>query len=398
MTARTKKPVLAAKPAPAKKLINVTAKAAVKSTKAAKIDKPGDQTTAAKKAAKPAKANQTTQAPKTSQAAAQNTVVPPAVKKARKPAASKTKAASPPALRLLQLTAAGTNANAGFEPYMAKRTTAIQDLQLPMLDTLGELAQDTDLQQSQLWGLMPADLTARTGLDAAQWRASIESNPGYDLYYCSAHPETEAAYHNPWRAPVVTHPQFVDICRKLFKATGLSDRPLDAISHSSLFATGHMMVASPAVWQQYLAFATRFFTQATAKLDPATKTALFTEKPEPGRMTHLALIAARLPGLFLMLKGAHFKAFKLPLPAQEKALNPHLRMLREMKDQALEQSSAWLAASWTSYRNLYLAHVMGAEWLRKHGQGINPGAMHTAVPVAQVTSPYPRLLEQRKPT
>jgi hypothetical protein len=189
----------------------------------------------------------------------------------------------------------------------------------------------------------------------------------------------------------------VDISRKLFKAAGLSERPLDAISHSSLFATGHMMVASPAVWKQYLVFAARFFAQAITKVDPATQTELFTEKPESGRMTHLALIVARLPGLFLMLKNAQFRAYKLPLPAQEKALNQHLRMLREMKDQALEQNSPWLAAAWTSYRNLYLGHVMGGDWLIKHGQGINPGAMHTAVPVARVNSPYPRLLEKRTP-
>jgi hypothetical protein len=385
MTASSKKPVPVKKPATAKTTLNVKAKPSAKPAKSAKLDKPIDKTA---RAQKPSRTSKKESAPEP------KTVESPAAKKTRKPAASKAKAA-PPALRLLQLTGDGTRANAGFEPYFAAPPNAIEGLQLPILDTLGELAQDTQLQKSRLWGLMPADLTARTGLDAVQWRAAIEANPGYDLYYCSAHPEVEAVYHNPWRAPVVTHPQFIDISRKLFKAAGLSERPLDAISHSSLFATGHMMVASPAVWKQYLAFASLFFAQAITKLDPATQTTLFAEKPEAGRMTHLALIVARLPGLFLMLKNAQFRAYKLPLPAQEKALNQHLRMLREMKDQALEQGSSWLAASWSGYRNLYLGHVMGGPWLLKHGNAINPEVMHTAVPVAQVYSPYPRLIEKR---
>jgi hypothetical protein len=319
----------------------------------------------------------------------------PAAKKGlpAKPSPARTKTAGAVSVRLMQLTQLGKPAEAGFEAYALPAKAQGRRASLPTLEGLHALSQDATLQAAALWGLMPGDFSARTGLTAAELRAAIDANPGYDLYYCSAHPEIEAVHHNAWRAPEVTHPGFVDLCRALLKAAGLSDKPLDAISHSCLFATGNLMVATPAVWAQYLAFVDRVFNEALPNLDKATEAAIFRETPAEGRLSVLALIVARMPGLFLMLKQARFKAFKIPLPKHEKTLNPHLRFLREIKDQSLEQGSPWLATLWVNYRGLYLAHVMGKAWILKNLKGITPGTLNTALPVAQVRSPYPRTIE-----
>ena len=257
-----------------------------------------------------------------------------------------------------------------------------------ILDVLCMAQRDPALQKCTVWGLLTPDFTQRTGLSGQDLRTAIESNPGFDLYYASAHPELEAIYHNPWRSPQVTHPEFVTLSRQFLKAAGLSDVPVDSISHSSLFATGHLMVASPDFWAKYVGFVESVFSQAQKYLSQADNDKLFKEPPVPGRMSHLALIVARLLSVFLMLKSSKFRAFKVPLSAQEKTMNSHLRFLRELKDLGLAQKSKWHLAAWVNYRGLYLAHVMGKAWITQHIQHISPTDLHAAVPIAQVQNPY----------
>lgn len=287
---------------------------------------------------------------------------------------------------LLQLTAKG-------QKTTDKSLTAYQPGQggLPfaeLLDGLCMAQRDPALQTSQVWGLLTPDFTKRTGLTGQDLRSTIQSNPGYDLYYASAHPELEALYHNPWRSPVVTHPEFVALSRRFLKAAGLSDVPVDAISHSSLFATGHLMVASPAFWEKYVGFVETVFRQVQKNLTAVDQEKLFKEPPVTGRMSHLSLIVARLMSVFLMLKNSKFRAYKIPLPEQEKAMNSHLRLLREMKDLGLQEKSKWHLAAWVNYRGLYLAHVMGKAWILEHIQPITPTDLHATVPIAEVRNPY----------
>jgi hypothetical protein len=178
------------------------------------------------------------------------------------------------------------------------------------------------------------------------------------------------------------------LSRQFLKAAGLSDVPVDSISHSSLFATGHLMVASPDFWAKYVNFVETVFSQAHKNLSHKDQDKLFKEPPVPGRMSHLDLIVARLLSLFLMLKSSRFRAFKIPLLEQEKTMNTHLRFLRELKDLGLAQKSKWHLAAWVNYRGLYLAHVMGKAWIMQHIQHISPTDLHAAVPIAEVQNPY----------
>ena len=289
-------------------------------------------------------------------------------------------------IQLLQLTVKGQKTNdPAFKAYQpSKGSMGFSEV----LDALCMAQRDPALQKSTVWGLLTPDFTKRTGLTGQDLLTVIQSNPGFDLYYASAHPELEAVYHNPWRSPEVTHPEFVALSRRFLKAASLSDVPVDSISHSSLFATGHLMVASPGFWEKYVGFVETVFSQVQKNLNVAEKEKLFNEPPVPGRMTHLALIIARLLSVFLMLKNSNFRAFKIPLPEQEKTTNTHLRFLREMKDLGLAQKSKWHLAAWVNYRGLYLAHDMGKDWIAKHIHQITPTDLHAAVPIAQVHNQY----------
>ncbi len=289
-------------------------------------------------------------------------------------------------IQLLQLTSKGQKTNdVFFKAYQPKKGGfGFSEL----LDALCMAQRDSDLQKSLLWGLLTPDFTKRTGLTGQDLHTVIQANPGYDLYYASAHPELEALYHNPWRSPEITHSDFIALSRRFLKAAGLSDVPVDSISNSSLFATGHLMVATPELWEKYVGFVEMVFSQVQKNLKPADKDKLFNETPVPGRMTYLALIVARLLSVFLMLKNSNIRAFKIPLLTQEKTMNTHLRFLREMKDLGLAQKSKWHLAAWVNYRGLYLAHVMGKAWITKHIQQITPTDLHAAVPIAEVNNPY----------
>jgi hypothetical protein len=299
----------------------------------------------------------------------------------------KTKAKTNPkasGIQLLQLTGNGQKSNDPlFKAYQPKPGgMGLSDL----LDALCMAQRDHDLKQNTVWGLLTPDFTKRTGMTGQDLLTVIESNPGFDLYYASAHPELEAIHYNPWRTPEATHPEFTDVSRQFLKAAGLSDVPVDSISHSSLFATGHLMVATPEFWWKYVVFVEKVFSQVQKNLYTFEKNKLFNEPNVPGRLTHLELIVARLLGVFLMLKDSDFRAFKIPLPEQEKTMNTHLRLLREMKDRGLTEKSKWHLAAWVNYRNLYLVHIKA--WTMKHLQNITPTELHVAVPIAEVHNPY----------
>jgi hypothetical protein len=56
----------------------------------------------------------------------------------------------------------------------------------------------------------------------------------------------------------------------------------------------------------------------------------------------------------------------------------HQKLLREMKDVAHRTQSAWLAACWVNYRNLYLGQTQPKPWVQKHLRSITPSEIKFA--------------------
>jgi hypothetical protein len=313
----------------------------------------------------------------------------PSVKTA--PAKSTPKKAKPALVRLFQVTPAGVElADAACEPFALKATGV-----LPLVDGLRQLSLDPAVTKSPYWGLLPHDFTQRTGLTGETLRQAIAAKPGFEVYFCHAHPELEAVYHNPWLQAEVTHPNFLILAREFLKAAGLSEAPLDTITSSAHFATGHLVVATPEFWVDYLAFIDTAVAKAHAGLGKTARAALFEEPVQPGKFSYLYLIVARLLGIFLTLKDRPGKSCKLVLPP-EKDLNVHLRLLREMKDTAIVQKSRWMTACWANYRALYFAQTLGKPWMNAHMPAISPKSLRLGVPALGIDYAYLHTTEATK--
>lgn len=263
--------------------------------------------------------------------------------------------------------------HAALRPYEPPRTREAARSAIALVEKLNHLA---SAPQSALWGLLPGDFEARTGLSLSDFASAIEQRPGFDLYFVSAHPALEAIHHNPWRAVDTSNPGFCATAAKVLEAAGLPVSVLDAVTPSPLFATGHLMVATPSFWTSYLRFVNGVVDRGLAGVSPPLAKALAAPPAQPGQMTVLDLIVARLPGVFLMTAdAAPWKTCKLRLPAQEAKLNSHLKALRSLKDSALESQGNALLECWLAYRHLYLLHTQGADWIKAKAAQLAPGRL-----------------------
>jgi hypothetical protein len=86
----------------------------------------------------------------------------------------------------------------------------------------------------------------------------------------------------------------------------------------------------------------------------------------------MPFILERLFPVFMKTAGKDLSYKKIPLPALDAQLNVHLRLLREAKNLAHSSKSAWLAALWVNYRNLYFIQTNGKDWCAKNLRRITP--------------------------
>lgn len=239
-----------------------------------------------------------------------------------------------------------------------------------------QLARNPATQDAQLWGALSWRFGEKTGMLGADLVKQIVDHPGYDVYSCNPHPSNEAIYHNMWMQGEVSHPQFLEIVRAFYVAAGLNEKELIQIEPSSGFAAANYFVATPAFWQKYIAFVRRALVTADKRLDPRIRDLLHSkvadDKGLHGGATYVPFIVERLFATFLRTEGNNFKAYKVALPERERELNVHQKLLREMKDVACKTKSAWLAACWVNYRNLYLSQANGKEWCEKYLRAITP--------------------------
>lgn len=309
--------------------------------------------------------------------------------------------ATAPKIVLFQPDATGLIAMPGKKPPVQLATSPLATSPLAFFLAFKQIQQSLGPKSTAVWGLLPHDFERRTGLSTEQFQAAIKAQPGHDVYFCSAHPDLECLHVNPWYGPEVTHPGFVALCRKVFTAVGLPTSLLDARCQSSLFATGQLMVATPAFWQAYLNYVESFLVKARNQLDPAARAELFNEKPVAGRLSKLYLLVARLLGLMLMgqlRSPTPWKACKVELQPKGQPLNHPLALLREMKDRACATSDAWLADCWQQTRNLYLLEVMGKPWVQKHLAAISPQASTLWPAVPELHYPYSSTAAYQPPT
>jgi hypothetical protein len=167
----------------------------------------------------------------------------------------------------------------------------------------------------------------------------------------------------------------MELARAFFEANGLPLEQLSAISPSPLAATGGMLVGTTAFWAAYIPWLRKLLVTADKRMPPALRDLMHAPIPEMdpvGQLSYLPVIIDRLLPVFLRTEGQAFKATRIALPERDRELNVHQKLLREMKDVAHRTQSAWLAACWVNYRNLYLGQTQNKPWIQKYLRSITP--------------------------
>lgn len=236
---------------------------------------------------------------------------------------------------------------------------------------------ETDATQSaQLWGALSWRFTEKTGMTGGELREVIAANPGYDVYYCNPYPQHESLFHNMWLQGETCHPRFIEVTKEVFKAVGIPENYLFNITDNSLFSASNYFIGNNKFWKLYIAFVKRVIGLSESRLPKDMLKLLHSteadEKMVHGGATYVSFIIERLFPVFISTSGRRLKIHKYSLPAKEAEMNIHLRLLREMKDTAYKAKSAWLAACWVNYRNLYLAQSNGKEWCARHLRNVTP--------------------------
>ena len=239
-----------------------------------------------------------------------------------------------------------------------------------------QLQKNAATQGASLWGALSWRFGEKTGMVGNDWVKQITDNPGFDVYFCNPYPANEGVYHNMWLQGEVSHPAFIEICKAFFVAAGLDDKELTSIHSSNNFSAANYFVASPKFWELFIPYVKRVLVAADKKMNPQIRDILHSkvadDKGIHAGATYVPFIVERLFPTFMHTEGKDLKGFKITLPERERELNVHLKLLREMKDVAHRTQSAWLAACWVNYRNLYLSQTNSKAWCEKYLRPITP--------------------------
>jgi len=239
---------------------------------------------------------------------------------------------------------------------------------------LERLAKSEHVKGAKLWGALSWRFTERTGMKSTDWVAAIQADRGKDVYFCDPAPVIEALYHNLWLQGGIAHPHFLEVCIAFFKATKLPLETLSAIVPGEQYATANYFVGTPRFWELYLPWVTELFKVANKNMPPKERDLMHAkaaEGPHKG-MSLMPFILERLFPIFMKTAGKDLSYKKIALPALDAQLNVHLRLLREAKNLAHSSKSAWLAALWVNYRNLYFIQTNGKDWCAKNLRRITP--------------------------
>jgi hypothetical protein len=262
--------------------------------------------------------------------------------------------------------------DANFVPLDNSR----QSSELMEFAVFERLAKSEHIKNLQLWGSLSWRFAERAGMSGADFIKAISAQPGKDIYFCNPVPVNEALFHNYWLQGETSHPKFFALCQAIFKVTGLPESELTGLQSSDQFSASNYFVGTSRFWQTYIPWVNQVLSAANKKLPPNVRDLMHSKMADDRDLhkgaTYVPFIVERLLPVFLKTAGKGLSAHKIALPKRDAELNVHLKLLREMKDVAHRTKSAWLAACWVNYRNLYLMQVNGKEWCDKHLRNITP--------------------------
>lgn len=259
-----------------------------------------------------------------------------------------------------------------FYPLDNSRGTS----ELLEFDVFEQLQRNAATKGATLWGALSWRFGEKTGMQGAEWVKQIVDHPGNDVYFCNPHPHNEGLFHNMWMQGETAHPRFLEVAKAFFAAVGLDDKDLSSIHASTAYSAANYFVASPRFWERYIAFVRKSLATADKRMPTELRDLMHSRMADDRNLhagaTYVPFIVERLFPIFMATEGKDLKAHKIALPERERELNVHLKLLREMKDVAHKTQSAWLAACWVNYRNLYMSQTNGKAWCEKYLRAITP--------------------------
>ena len=289
--------------------------------------------------------------------------------------AGKLNKATQPVLRIFQIYYEAWQREL-LDPNFVALDNAKTSSELMEFAVFERLVKSDYVKDAQLWGALSWRFTERTGMTGADWIKAIVAQPGKDVYFCNPTPVNEALFHNFWLQGETSHPQFLALCQAIFKVTGLPESELTGLQSSDQFSASNYFVGTSRFWQTYIPWVNQVLSAANKKLPPNVRDLMHSKMADDRDLhkgaTYVPFIVERLLPVFLKTAGKGLSAHKIALPKRDAELNVHLKLLREMKDVAHRTKSAWLAACWANYRNLYLMQANGKEWCDKHLRNITP--------------------------
>ncbi len=263
-----------------------------------------------------------------------------------------------------------------LDPYFIALDNAKSTSELLEFDVFMRLFKSDYVKDAKLWGALSWRFSEKTGMSGQDLIKSIQDNPGYDVYFCNPIPENEALYHNMWLQGEISHPQFLGLLQAIFKVTGLPVEALVGIESIEKCSVANYFVGTPIFWQTYLTWVQNFLNLANKNLPPNIRDLMHSSVADDrglhGGATYVPFIVERLFPLFMKIHADKLKGLKVVLPERERDLNIHVRLLREMKEMSHRTKSAWLAACWVNYRNLYLMQIKGKDWCQNNLSNITP--------------------------
>jgi hypothetical protein len=145
---------------------------------------------------------------------------------------------------------------------------------------------------------------------------------------------------------------------------------------SAQFSSANYFVGTPEFWKKFIEFIDAALVKADQRLPANVKALLYSPAADSRQLhnkaSYLPFIIERAFGLFMATHGAGLKSFRYGLASKAATLNVHQRLLSEMKDNAYQTKSAWMATCWVNYRNVYLAQTTSKDWLQKYLKRVTP--------------------------
>lgn len=263
-----------------------------------------------------------------------------------------------------------------FEPF--DNTGAVDErLEFGVFD---RLSVDPKTKGLKAWGAVSWRFGEKTGLTGQALLETVAANPGVDVFYMNALPINEALFDSGWMQGEISHPGLTRLAAEVLRAAGYSKAVVYELEASAMASSANYFVGTPAFWRAYVPFVKSVLEAADQQL-PIDMKRLLHSNADPKGMhhgaTYVPFIVERLFPLFLKTAGRHLLTHKVNVPTRERALNVHLKILRSLKEQAIQGRSPWMLKVWRNYRNLYLQQTATPTWCNKHLPMMNSALWET---------------------